>query len=512
MHERGCISRDLNEPVRLKPDMGGTLSGSVFSEDPVDDYAARQSLDLPFLSAAAMAEKIRGKKLSPVELVEAHLERIERLNPKLNAYVAVDRERARQQARTAEAGVMRGELLGPLHGVPVSIKSSIDVAGLPCEVGSRLRAGMLAKSDAPLVHRLRSAGAIVLGNTNVPEMLMAYETDNLLYGRANNPWDLERTPGGSSGGEAAAIAAGCSAAGVGSDGGGSVRVPAQYTGICGLKPTPGRIPSTGHFPPSAGPFALLGVVGPMARTVRDLQILFEVMAGPDIGDPAFAPVPLRRPSEQETRGIRVGYFEDDGRTPVTPETRAAVRAAAGALERDGLEVAPFRPQGLERARELWWNLFGRAGQVVLAPLFAGREAEMSPILKEFTAKVAEEGPLTLACLMNTLLERDQLRAQFLAQMETFPVLLCPVCAIPAFRHGERSWKIDERTVEYLDAMSYSQWFNLLGNPAAVVPVGKSPDGLPIGVQIVGRPWEEEIVLAIAAEIEHAVGGFRAPNI
>ena len=197
---------------------------------------------------------------------------------------------------------------------------------------------------------------------------------------------------------------------------------------------------------------------------------------------------------------------------MTPETRAAVRAAAAALERNGLEVASFPPQGLERARELWWNLFGRAGQVVLAPLFAGREAEMSPILKEFTAKVAEAGPLTLASFVSTLLERDQLRAEFLAQMEKFPVLLCPVCAIPAFRHGERSWNIGEHTVEYLDAMSYTQWFNLLGNPAAVVPVGKSPDGLPIGVQIVGRPWEEAIVLAIAAKIERAVGGFQAPNI
>ena len=167
----------------------------------------------------------------------------------------------------------------PLHGVPISIKSSIDVAGHRCEAGSRLRAGYVASEDAPLVARLRAAGAVILGVTNAPEMLMAWETDNLLYGRTNNPWDLTRTAGGSSGGEAAAIAAGLSAGGVGSDGGGSIREPAHFCGICGLKPTPGRIPSTGHFPKAGGPFALLGVVGPMARTVADLQILFEVMAG-----------------------------------------------------------------------------------------------------------------------------------------------------------------------------------------------------------------------------------------
>src|ERR1700737_4886747 len=232
--------------------------------------------ELTFLSAVSMAEQIRQKRFSPVELVEAHLARIEELNPKLNAFVQVDAERARQQARVAEADLSRGEKLGPLHGVPLSIKSSIEVAGLRCESGTKLRAGLVAASDAPLVARLRQAGAIILGVTNTPELLMAWETDNLLYGCTNNPWDFSLTSGGSSGGEAAAIAAGMSAGGMGSDGGGSIRVPAHFNGICGLKPTPGRIPATGHFPVSVGPFALLGVVGPMARTMDDLKILFEV--------------------------------------------------------------------------------------------------------------------------------------------------------------------------------------------------------------------------------------------
>jgi Asp-tRNA(Asn)/Glu-tRNA(Gln) amidotransferase A subunit family amidase len=233
--------------------------------------------DLTLISALDMVRHIREKAISPLELAELHLAKIERLNPKLNAFVQVDPDGVRRKAREAEAAVMNGETLGPLHGIPTSIKGSIDVAGLRCEAGTRLRTGHVANCDAPLVDRLRRAGAIVLGVTNTPELLMAWETDNLLYGRTNSPWDPQRTPGGSSGGESAAIASGMSAGGVGSDGGGSIRVPAHFTGICGLKPTPGRIPATGHFPPSGGPFALLGVVGPMARTVEDLKALFEVM-------------------------------------------------------------------------------------------------------------------------------------------------------------------------------------------------------------------------------------------
>jgi Asp-tRNA(Asn)/Glu-tRNA(Gln) amidotransferase A subunit family amidase len=468
--------------------------------------------ELSFLSAVSMAEQIRQKKLPPVELVDAHLARIERLNPKLNAFVQVDAEGARGQARAAEAAVARGETVGPLHGVPLSIKSSIDVKGLRCESGSKLRAGVVAKQDAPLVSRLRNAGAIILGNTNTPELLMAWETDNLLYGRTNNPWDLSRTPGGSSGGEAAAIAAGCSAGGVGSDGGGSIRVPAHFSGICGLKPTPGRVPATGHFPTSVGPFALLGVVGPMARTIADLKVLFEVMQGPDDGDPSAAPVPVRWPSRDALKQLRVGYFEDDGRTPVTAETRAAVRTAAEALLRAGFAVEPFRPEGLESARRLWWQLFGIAGGMLLGPLTKGRGANLSPILKQFSSWVATEPSHTGQTLLEAWIMRDVLRMEFFSQMREYPILLCPVASIPAFRHGERSWEIDGQTVQYLDAWSYSEWFNLLGTPAAVVPIGRSKEGLPIGVQIVARPWEEEIVLAVAAELEAQRGPWQAPNI
>src|SRR5579864_2974952 len=294
--------------------------------------------DLTFLGAADLAQQIREKKISPVELFDTLLAKIERLNPKLNAFVHVNAEYVQREARRAELEVMKGHVLGPLHGVPISIKSSIDVAGMRCEAGTRLRTGVVATQDAPLVTRLCNAGAIVLGVTNTPELLMAWETDNLLYGRTKSPWDIERTSGGSSGGEAAAIAAGMSASGVGSDGGGSIRVPAHFSGICGLKPTPGRIPATGHYPESTGPFAFIGVVGPMARTIADLRLLFEVMQGPDTGDTSSAPVPLRWPNENEVRKLRVGYFEDDGRTPVTPETRKVVRTAAEGLRSAGFEV------------------------------------------------------------------------------------------------------------------------------------------------------------------------------
>jgi Asp-tRNA(Asn)/Glu-tRNA(Gln) amidotransferase A subunit family amidase len=468
--------------------------------------------ELTFLSAVSMAEKIRQRNLSPVELVEAHLARIEKLNPKLNAYVQVDAEGARRQARAAEVAVVGGEKLGPLHGVPVSIKSSMEVAGMRCESGTKLRQGFVATKDAPLVSRLRKAGAIILGTTNTPELLMAWETDNLLYGRTNNPWHLSRTPGGSSGGEAAAIASGCSAGGVGSDGGGSIRVPAHFSGICGLKPTPGRIPATGHFPTSVGPFALLGVVGPMARTAEDLKVLFEVMQGPDYGDPSSAPVPVYWPDRRDLKKLRIGYFEDDGRTPVTAETRAAVRTAAKALERAGFRVEPFRPEGLEQARRLWWQFFGIAGGMLLGPMTKGREADLSPMLKQFSSWVAAEPSHTGQTLLDTWIMRDVLRMEIFSQMREFPILLCPVAAVPAFRHGERSWSIDGQTVQYLDAWSYTEWFNLLGNPAAAVPVGRSAEGLPIGVQIVARPWEEELVLAVAAELEAERGTWQGPDI
>jgi Asp-tRNA(Asn)/Glu-tRNA(Gln) amidotransferase A subunit family amidase len=472
--------------------------------------------DPTFLSATEMAAQIRDCKISAIELLDAHLAKIEKLNPILNAFVHIEPERAREQAKAADVAVAQGNPLGPLHGVPISIKGSIDVAGFRCEAGTRLRAGTVAEKDAPLVARLKAAGAIILGVTNTPEMLMAWETDNLLHGRTNSPWDLDRTPGGSSGGEAAAIASGMSAGGVGSDGGGSIRVPAHFSGICGLKPTPGRIPSTGHFPPSGGPFALIGVVGPMARTIADLKILFEVMQGPDDGDTCAAPVPVRWPEKHEVTKLRVGYFEDDGRTPVTPETRAAIQTAAKALRNAGFEVEPFHPEGLEEARQLWRIFFVKVGGTLISATFDKEKLAANEMLKQFVEWSSAEPELSSSRLLNAWISRDTLRTKFLAQMQRYPILLCPAAAVPAFRHRERSWIINgpsgEKTVAYLDAWSYCEWFNLLGNPAAVVPVSQSSEGLPIGVQIVGRPWEEEQVLSVAAGVERECNAWRIPPI
>src|SRR3954468_13601060 len=326
-------------------------------------------MNLHEMSASRMGKLIRSRELSPVELVQTQLARIDQLNPKLNAFVELRTELALAEARQAEMALQHGDAVGPLHGIPISIKSSIAVAGLKLECGSRTRAGLVAQRDAVLVARLKAAGAIILGNTNVPEMLMAYETVNPLYGRTNSPLDLERTPGGSSGGEAAAIAAGLCAAGIGSDGGGSIRVPAHFSGICGLKPTPGRIPITGHWPESGGPFALLGVVGPMARTIEDVELMFRVVAGFDAGDPMASPMPLRDVGDAELKDVTIGYFEEHPDATVTPETSAAGRKAVSALRDSGLRGEPCLPDVLSEAREHWWTLFVRLAAEMLAPEF-----------------------------------------------------------------------------------------------------------------------------------------------
>ncbi len=293
----------------------------------------------PFSTISDTTAAIRTRAISITELVETTLERIVTLDPKLRAFANLDAEGARAQARRADSAITRNDALGALHGVPVTIKGNIDVAGLRCPAGSLLRKDYVAQHDAPLVARLRAAGAIILGNTNTPEFLMAYESDNLLIGKTSNPWDLSRSAGGSSGGEAAAIASGCSFGGVGSDGGGSIRVPAHFSGICGLKPTPGRVPSTGHFPPGEGLLSWLGVVGPMARTIADVRALFQVLAGPDPGDALSAPVPLSNMNgSTRLKGLRVGLLESSALPKASPETEAAVQKAAALLADEGFSV------------------------------------------------------------------------------------------------------------------------------------------------------------------------------
>ncbi len=433
--------------------------------------------DLVLLPAVRQLELLRNREVSVLELADAHIRQIERLNPQLNAFADFDAERVRAQARRMdESQAPRG----PLHGLPVTVKSSIATAGYLCEIGSYLHQGEIPAEDAIVVARLRAAGALILGTTNCPELLMAYETANLLHGATRNPWDLDRSPGGSSGGESAAIAAGMSAAGLGSDSGGSVRMPAHCTGICALKPTPGRIPARGHLPPNVGPFATLGAIGPMARTIADISLLFRTLSGQDPGDPSSPPLPLRTPSLDELRAGTIGFFEDDGLVPVTPETRSAVHAAAEALRAAGFRVEAFRPRTLEQLRKLWWIFFVQCGAMFYEPQIRGKHEQLSPIFREFLSIADSVPPLSATRLLNAWAELDLLRAKTLEEMRDYPVLLCPVASIPAFRHGERSWSIDGQSVAYLDAVRHTQWFNVLAAPAVVVPVGRSPEGLPIG--------------------------------
>jgi Asp-tRNA(Asn)/Glu-tRNA(Gln) amidotransferase A subunit family amidase len=462
-----------------------------------------------YFPIAETLEKFRRKEISPVEVITAHLQRAQALQPKLNAFVHLDAESALARARQAEAAMQRGEPLRALTGIPLTVKSCIDVAGWPCPAGSLLRKDYVPTSDATLVARLESAGAILLGNTNTPEFLMAYETDNRVSGKTSNPWDLSRSAGGSSGGEAAAIASGCSMGGVGSDGGGSIRAPAHFSGICGLKPTPGRIPATGHFPPGAGAFSWIGVVGPMARTTADLRALFEVMAGPDAGDALSAPVPLRSIRAVELRGLRIGILESGALGTATPETQAAVHRAGQLLTEQGFHVEPMKLQGLDRALQLWWFFFGPVIGDLIRHSTKGQENSLSPMLREYLAATAAEPAVTLESFMAACTERDLVRADLFRQVREVPILLSPVSTVPAFQHGAGNYRAGDAH-NYRDTMRHCQWLNLAGFPGLSLPFGQSPEGLPINIQLIARPYEEELLLAVVETLEQSRGPWQKP--
>jgi Asp-tRNA(Asn)/Glu-tRNA(Gln) amidotransferase A subunit family amidase len=463
------------------------------------------------LTLARMASELQAGRLSPIDAVAAHLKQIERLNPKLNAFVELFADEARAAAEALERSSARRDTpRGALHGVPVTIKDSFDVAGRPTLCGSKFRLGNRAANDATAVARLRAAGAIVLGKTNCPEFLYNYETDNHIVGRTNNPWNPERTSGGSSGGEAAAIASFCSAGGMGSDGGGSIREPAHFCGIAGLKPTPGRVSAAGHFPVISHPGGLLGVGGPMARTAEDVRLLFEVVSGYDTQDPFSAPVPLRQP---DLAGLRVGVMEQFNGVPVEPAIRDAVRKAAGLVEHDlKFPVEPFDTSSIARAPLLWWFFFGRLISHSLRRVFADREPEAHWTSLELFHKAIQEPDPTVDEVLENLAARDAMRSALLRRMRDVPVLLAPPCGVVAFAHRERAWTIGGQSIGLLDAMAPLTFVNLLGLPALVIPMAVTADGLPVGVQLIGRPYEEELLLELGVRIEQARGSLPVPPV
>jgi Asp-tRNA(Asn)/Glu-tRNA(Gln) amidotransferase A subunit family amidase len=443
-------------------------------------------------SLREIARLIRQGEVSPVEVAEAHLERIARLNPALNAIVTLAPDVV-EWARVAEAAILRGDNVGSLHGVPVTIKDTIDTAGLRTTSGSKIRVDYVPVTDAPAVARLKAAGAIILGKTNAAEMAMDYNADNLVFGRTNHPLDPNLTPGGSSGGEAVAIATCMSPGGLGSDLAGSVRIPAHFCGICALKPTTGRIPGEMQFPPSIGPYSLGAVIGPMARTTGDLRLLLG----------ALSKDPFER-SSPDLRGSRVAWYTDDGVAPVTEETAKAVAAAAAALSDAGLIVEERRPPHIERGNEMWLKVFSRASVVQLRAAYEGRESDGGSFVK-WRLRTADDTPMpTLDEYIASWMERDHLREELLQWMETTPIIVAPVGATAAYPHDTLKVTVRGSSFGTFRAFSYAQTFSVFDLPVVTVPAGKSNEGLPIGVQIAGTPFAEEMVLAAAEIVEKAL--------
>jgi Asp-tRNA(Asn)/Glu-tRNA(Gln) amidotransferase A subunit family amidase len=456
------------------------------------------------MNAVRLLELMRAREVSPVEACAAYLRRAEELNPSLNAIVTFAPD-VLDAARAAERTIMRGADVPSLCGLPITIKDTIATRGLRTTGGTRLFAAHVPGMDAPAVERLRRAGAIILGKTNASELALDYESENPVFGRTNNPHDLTRTPGGSSGGAAASVAARLSACDVGSDLAGSIRIPAHFCGIYGLLPTAGRVPNAGHFPPPAGPMSAHETFGPVARCVDDLTLMFSVLAN----EPGN--VELNR-DEPALRACRFAWYTDDGVAPVTTETKQAVAATAQALRAAGLLGVAARPPGVERAPELWLAFFARAVQRQMCAMYAGREELAGPSAQGMLQRGADEPRRTLDDYLNVWFERDRLRAELLAWMETTPLVVAPVGSVPAFPHGALKVSVDGRDVSTWRAFSYAQTFNVFGLPAVSVPVARSTDGLPIGVQIVGRPHAEREVLTAARVVEATLGGWYPPQL
>jgi amidase len=458
-------------------------------------------------SATQQAALIRQRKVSSLELVQAHLDQIASVNPTINAAVAVFAEQAVAEARAADQAMARDECPGSLHGVPFSVKDSIELAGSVCTAGTLGRAGAEPSAeDATLVRRLRAVGAIPIAKTNLPDLLFAFESDNLLFGATNNPYDPARTSGGSSGGEAALIACCGSPFGLGSDAAGSVRLPAAFCGIAGIKPTSGRLPRTGHFPPAGGWIEALWQIGPMARRTLDLWTILPLLVGSDGRDSTAVNIPFSDPSLVNLRELRVAFYTTNGFAPAHSEVAKVIHKVAEALEREGLPVKEDRPGCLENAYDLEMKLIGAdGGDSLWRYLEDLGSASVHPLLRSWLEKL-ENYRVSLAGFQDYWAEWDRYRSEMFTFLQRYDVVLCPVYTQAALLHGTSS--LDENFRGFSHTMAY----NLTGWPAAVVRCGETASGLPIGVQIVARPWKEDVALAVASRLEEIFGGWQAPAL
>ena len=477
--------------------------------------------DIVFATAQELAMGIRQRQISAADVLEAHLAQISRHNPALNAIVTLDEEGARARAKEADTLLARGEIWGPLHGVPITIKDAIETGGLRTTGGSPPLADHVPSVDAPVVARLRAAGAIILGKTNLPVLSADFRADNPIFGRTNNPWDLERTPGGSTGGGAAALAAGLTPLEIGSDIAASVRNPAHYCGVYALKPTEHRVPLTGHIPEPPG--MLRGVrhmntIGPLARSVDDLTLALRLIAGPDGCQWEVPPVPLEAAPDQPLGSLHLAWTDDFGGVPVTHDTRVALTKLSSELTQLGCRVERRAPEGFDFTMvwETWGEILmaerGATAPERTAERVAALDARPDSDVAMYRG-MARGARATIQQYTESLSKRDTLIAaleSFFAQWDAF---LCPVTVGPAIPHLPFGTPVDVdgQQVPYLMAgTGYTCPFNLTGHPAVVLPLARSAEGLPIGLQVVGPRWGEMKLLAIAARLALVIGPFRRP--
>ena len=459
------------------------------------------------LSATKIAQKIRQKEISVTEVVKAYLERITTVNPIINALQQLDPERILSEAKSADNAIKNGAILPSLFGVPVTLKDAFHVKGFKCSKGCPALLKNISHEDATIVKRLKNEGAIILGITNVPEFLLSYETDNSIYGRTNNPHDITRTPGGSSGGEAAIIAAGGSPMGIGSDAGGSVRQPAHYCGICAHKPTQGLVPCTGNFPQEgAGIMAQIASIGPMARWVEDLIVLMAIISGADELDPHAVPTILKNPMHVDISQLRIAYFYHIDQVKASQDTITAIDKVVAYLKGGASFIEQAYPKPLDDMFKLHMETFmlgGDGGESFLQLLKTFDDLKPSYLMQQYLNNTAK-CRLSVFELRQRFMSIEHFRYSMMAFMQNYDIIISPVAATPARYHNE--------TPNHLEEFSYAMAHNLSGWPASVVPITKTASGLPIAIQIAAKPWHDHLTLALAYALQQRFGVFPIPEL